>query len=96
MVCLKCDEYPNRAPSLQFVDIETRKEGKEFWPKQGKTFEAAVQRPGFQLCIEGIREFHEGCHSSPNDQKQYPWDPLKFSFANILLNVQNLLNEAYP
>lgn len=96
MIRLKCVEYPNRAPSLQFVDIQTRKEGIEYWPKEGDAFKAAVQRAGFQLCIEGIREFYEGCHSSPADQKKYPWDPLKFPFSNIILNVQNLLNQAYP
>ena len=94
---LRCNDYPARSPSLQFVDPEIKKEGIEFWPKQGDAFTAALGRgPPPQLCIEGIREFHEGCHSSSSDQIQYPWKPEKFTFVNILLRVQNLLDKAYP
>ena len=94
---LRCDDYPARPPSLQFVDPETKKEGKEFWPQQGGAFTAALGRgPPPQLCIKGIREFHEGCHSSLNDKQQYPWNPKKYTFAAILQDVQNLLDEAYP
>ncbi|MFY9301598.1 MAG: hypothetical protein WAO91_10480 [Candidatus Nitrosotenuis sp.] len=97
MLRLRCNDYPSKAPSLQFVDPATKKEGKEFWPKQGDAFIAAVGRgPPPQLCIEGIREFHEGCHASPNDQIQYPWKLDKYTFANILERVQILLNKAYP
>ena len=97
MVRLRCNDYPSKAPSLQFVDATTKKEGKAFWPKQGDAFIAAMGRgPPPQLCIEGIREFHEGCHASSGDQVQYPWKPEKFTFADILLRVQNLLDKAYP
>ena len=97
MARLRCNDYPARSPSLQFVDPKTKKEGVEFWPKQGNAFSAAIGRgTSPQLCIEGIREFHEGCHSSPGDQIQYPWKPEKYTFSDILLRVQNLLDEAHP
>lgn len=94
MVRLRCDGYPARSPSLQFVDPKTRREGKEFWPQQGSAFQAALSRPGIQLCMPGIREYHEGCHANPNDANL--WKPEKYTFADILLRVQNLLDEAYP
>lgn len=94
MAKLRCNEYPARAPSLQFVDPVSRREGAEFWPKQGDVFKAALTRPGIQLCIPGIREYHEGCHSGANDPN--PWNPEKFTFANILERVQLLLDDSYP
>lgn len=94
MVRLRCDDYPAHAPSLQFVDPVTKKEGAEYWPKQGSPFQAALSRAGIQLCIPGIKEYHEGCHANPTDAN--PWNPQKYTFADILLRVQSLLDEHYP
>lgn len=97
MVRLRYDDYPARSPSLQFVDPGTKKEGKEFWPQQEPAFTAALGRgPPPQLCIEGVREFHEVIHASPSDQTQYPWNPEKYTMAHILERVQILLDESYP
>jgi hypothetical protein len=94
MVRLRCDDYPQRSPSLQFVDPITKKEGAEYWPKQGAAFQAALSRGGIQLCIPGIREYHEGCHNNPNDAN--PWRPERYTFVDILQRVQLLLDEYYP
>ena len=76
------------------MDPTTKKEGSEYWPKQGSAFQAALGRAGIQLCIPGIREYHEGCHAAPNDAN--PWNPQKYPFSDVLERVQNLLDEAYP
>jgi len=91
---LRCDEYPKRAPSFQFIDPSTRQEGPQYWP-QGSPFQAAINRSQIspQLCIPGIREFHEGCHSTDSSR---PWLPEKYSFAIILEAVQVELDKAYP
>jgi hypothetical protein len=89
---LRCDEYPKRAPSFQFLDPATKHEGTQYWP-EGDPFRAAIGRPTPQLCIPGIREFHEGCHA--NDSSK-PWSPEKYSFAKILEDVQAELDRAYP
>ena len=95
LVRLHCEGYPARSPSLQFVDPSSKNEGKQYWPQHGSAFQAAVSRgPQPQLCIPGIREYHEGCHNSPSDANA--WDPAKYTFANILERVQRLLDEAYP
>lgn len=90
---LRCNDYPARSPSLQFVDQATKREGSESWPKQGSAFQAALARAGIQLWIPGIREYHEGCHNSPGDAN--PWRPEKYTFANILERIQWLLDEYY-
>jgi len=94
LVRLRCDEYPKRAPSFQFVDPTTRQEGAQYWP-QGSPFQAAISRSQSspQLCVPGIREFHEGCHSTDSSR---PWLPEKYSFAKILQDVQVELDKAYP
>lgn len=91
---LRCDDYPKRAPSLQFIDSETKQEGAQYWP-QGGPFQAAISRSQTQpqLCIPGIREFHEGCHASDSSK---PWIPEKYSFVKTLESTQILLNKAYP
>ena len=91
---LRCDEYPKRAPSFQFVDPVTRQEGAQHWPSFGP-FQAAIGRSQSQpqLCIPGIREFHEGCHAADSSR---PWSPEKYSFAAILQAVQAELDKAYP
>ena len=94
MIRLRCNDYPARSPSLQLVDPTTKNEGKQYWPQQGDAFKAALSRSGIQLCIPGIREYHEGCHANPNDSN--PWNPEKYAFADVLERVQNLLDEAYP
>lgn len=82
------DEYPQSAPSLTFVDPETRAEGKQFWP-QHSAFSAAVSRQPPQLCIEGIREFHERLH------KEKPWDPERYPLAQVLEAVQAELTKGH-
>ncbi|MBI4258113.1 MAG: hypothetical protein HY619_04085 [Thaumarchaeota archaeon] len=94
MVRLRCDDYAARSPSLQFVDPTTHQEGKQYWPQQGGAFQAASSRgPPPQLCIPGIREYHEGCHNSPSDPN--PWNPEKYTLANILERVQWFIDDAY-
>ena len=94
-VRLGCDDYPERAPSLQFTDPSGTGTGAEFWPDQGSAFPAAVSRDRNvpQLCIPGIREFHEGCHRGDTGK---PWRPELYGFARVLEAVQVLLDEAYP
>lgn len=91
---LRCDDYPRRAPSFQFLDISTRQEGAQHWP-QGTPFQAAIGRnqSSPQLCIPGIREFHEGCHATDSSR---PWLPEKYPFTKILQDVQVELDRAYP
>jgi len=91
---LRCDEYPKRAPSFQFVDLVTKQEGAQCWPPVGP-FQAAISRSQSQpqLCIPGIREFHEGCHATDASR---PWSPEKYSFAAILQAIQVELDKAYP
>lgn len=91
---LRCNEYPKRAPSFQFVDPATRQEGSQYWPPVGP-FQAAVGRSKSQpqLCIPGIREFHEGCHATDSSR---PWLPEKYSIAKILQDIQVELEKAYP
>jgi len=91
---LRCEEYPKRAPSFQFVDPVTKQEGSQYWPNIGP-FQAAISRSQSnpQLCILGIREFHEGCHASDSS---HPWSYEKYPLAIILEAVQAELNKAYP
>lgn len=91
---LRCNEYPKRAPSFQFVDPATRQEGAQYWPSVGP-FQAAISRSQSQpqLCIPGIREFHEGCHATDSSR---PWLPEKYSLAKILQDVQVELDKVYP
>lgn len=91
---LKCDRYPMRAPSFQFIDNNTKNEGAQSWP-QGSPFQAAVSRNQAlpQLCIAGIREFHEGCHAGDAAK---PWIPEKYPFVKTLEAIQVELDKAYP
>lgn len=94
-VRMACDDYPERAPSLQFVELQTGKTGSEFWPQQGSAFQSAISRDGNlpQLCIRGIREFHDGCHRGDAER---PWRPEIYPFSWVLEQLQILLDEAYP
>lgn len=91
---LRCGEYPKRAPSFQFVGLVTKQEGAQYWPNVGP-FQAAIGRSQShpQLCIPGIREFHEGCHASDSS---HPWSYEKYPLARILEAVQAELDKAYP
>jgi hypothetical protein len=86
MVRLRCDDYPQKAPSVIFVNPDTKKEGLEFWP-HGNAFKTTANPPG--ICIRGTREFHEHYH------KGDPWDPKKFTFAVVLQFIQREINKSY-
>lgn len=83
-------EYPKRAPTLTFVEPQTLQESKQFWPQNGSAFQAALGRNPPQLCIYGIREFHEILH------KEHPWDLRKYPLLKVLEDVQIELDKAYP
>ncbi len=83
------DDYPQRAPTFTFIDSETKREGVEFWPKHG-AFNSAVSRKPPQLCIAGIREFHEGLH------KEFPWIPEKYPLGRVLESIQAELTKGHP
>jgi len=91
---VRCTEYPKKAPSFQFVDPNTKQEGAQYWPNAGP-FQAAISRSQSQpqLCIPGIREFHEGCHASDSSR---PWSYEKYPIVEILEAVQAELDKAYP
>ena len=91
LVRLRCDDYPQRSPSLQFIDPTSRETGHLYWPQVGP-FQAAINRSQEmpQLCIPGIREFHEGCHAGDAGN---PWIPEKFPFIIIIENTQTLLDK---
>lgn len=88
---LRCDDYPQRAPSFQFVDPMTKETGSQYWPAKGKGFSEAVNRNKAlpQLCIAGIREFHELLH------KEVQWDPSKYPLASTLETIQAELDNAF-
>lgn len=91
LIRLRCDDYPQRSPSLQFVESSNKTTGAPYWPKVGP-FQAAINRSQSlpQLCILGIREFHEGCHAT---DKGNSWIPDKFPFIKVLENTQTLLDK---
>jgi len=93
-VRLRCNEFPKRAPSLQFVDSATKQDGAQYWPNIGP-FQAAISRSQSQpqLCIPGIREFHEGCHASDASR---PWSYERYPLAEILEAVQAEIDKAFP
>lgn len=84
------DDYPQRAPSFAFVDMETKEVGKEFWPQHGSAFGSAVSRQPPQLCIAGVREFHEQLH-----QEQH-WDANRFPLGLTLEAIQAELDSGHP
>jgi hypothetical protein len=83
------DDFPQRAPAFTFVDPDTRKDGKEFWPKHGE-FNNAVNRQPPQLCIAGVREFHEILH------REHPWSPERYPLAKALESIQAELTKGHP
>lgn len=83
------DDFPQCAPSVTFVDPDTRREGKEFWPKHGE-FSNALNRQPPQLCLAGIREFHEMLH------REYPWSPERYPFGRVLESIQAELTKGHP
>jgi len=85
----RCDDYPQKAPSLQFVNPATKETGLQYWPDRGAPFIAAVSRNPIALCMPGNREFFETLH------REWQWDPAKFPFAKILQDVQVELDKAY-
>lgn len=91
LVRLRCDDYPQRSPTLQFVEPTSKEPGYQHWPQVGP-FQAAINRSKTmpQFCIPGIREFHEGCHAGDSGN---PWVPEKFPFIKILENTKILLDK---
>jgi hypothetical protein len=83
------DDFPQRAPAFTFVDPDTRKEGKEFWPRHG-AFISATNREPPQLCIAGVREFHESLH------REKPWSPECYPLAKVLESIQAELTKGRP
>ena len=83
------DAYPQRAPSFAFVDPQTRAEGKQFWPPHGEFSNASNRQPP-QLCIAGIREFHEILH------RDLPWDPERYPLQKVLESIQAELTKGHP
>lgn len=83
------DDFPQRAPAFTFVDPETRREGKEFWPKHG-AFNNALNRQPPQLCIPGVREFHEILH------REHPWSPECYPLVKVLESIQAELTKGHP
>ena len=83
------DDFPQRAPSFAFVNPETKGEGKEFWPRHGE-FSNAVSRQPPQLCIAGVREFHEILH------KESPWDSQGHPLVKVLESIQAELTKGHP
>lgn len=81
--------YPQRAPAFTFIDPQTRQEGKQFWPQQGSAFQAALGRNPPQLCIPGIREFHEILHTN------YTWNVNKYLLCKVLEDIQVEMDKAY-
>lgn len=82
------DNFPQQAPAFTFVNPETRGEGKEFWPRHGE-FNNAVNRKPPQLCIAGVREFHEMLH------RDYPWSPERYPLAKVLESIQAELTKGH-
>jgi hypothetical protein len=91
MLRLRCEDYPQRPPSLQFVNPETRETGAKYWPDRGAPFTNAISRNPIGLCIPGNREFFESIHREP----AWQWDAQKYPFAKILQDVQVELDKAY-
>ena len=83
------DGYPQRAPAFTFVDPQTGQEGKQYWPQKGPSFQTALSRNPPQLCIAGIREFHEILH------KERLWDARKYPLPIVLQDIQIELDKAY-
>lgn len=87
---LSYDGFPQRAPSLTFVNPETKEPGTDFWPRQAPAFTKAVRRQPPQLCIEGLREFHEQLH------QERPWNPEIHTLGRLLESMQAEINKGYP
>ena len=86
---LSYEDYPQKAPSLAFVNPDTKEPGREFWPQKGKAFAAAVSRNPPQLCIEGVREYHEQLHSGAQ------FIPEVHTLAKLLDSMQAELDAGY-
>lgn len=78
------DDYPQRAPSYVFVDINTKEEKAEVWPPN-------LRHPGPPpgICTLGTREFYENLHKN---EQAYQWDSNKFKIISTLQNIQILID----
>jgi len=58
-VRFRCDGYPVRAPSVDFVHPETEQDtGADVWPAEGEQAIKTTSTPRF-VCLPGVREYHE-------------------------------------
>lgn len=77
------DDFPRRAPSYVFVNLNTRELRDDAWPPNVKHGDAL---PG--ICTPGTREFHEKYHL--NDA-QYPWDSERWTVLDTLQRVHSMM-----
>jgi hypothetical protein len=75
------DDYPQRAPSYYFVDMNTRKAG-----ASPPNVHHGNPLPG--ICTPGTRECCEVYHKN---QAQYAWNPSKYPLRSVLMEVQKMM-----
>src|SRR5438034_1227096 len=58
-VRFRCDGYPLRPPSVDFVHPEAEQDtGPDVWPPDGEQGIKTTSTPRF-ICLPGVREYHE-------------------------------------
>jgi hypothetical protein len=77
------DEFPRRAPSYVFVDLQSKQLTDSAWPAGARHGDSL---PG--ICTPGTREFHEKYHL--NDA-QHPWDAERYSFLDTLQRIHKIM-----
>ena len=77
-------DFPKKAPSYVFVDINSKKMTREAWPPNVKHGSSP------SICTPGTREFHERLH---NNDARYPWSMENYSFLEVLQNIQVMMEK---
>ena len=77
------EDYPKRALSYVFVNIDTKIPGR--WPPNVKH---GSDPPG--ICTPGTRECIEHYHKG---DAKYQWDPNKYTLRYVLMEIQKMLEK---
>jgi hypothetical protein len=91
---LRCDDYPEVAPELRFVDPSTFdnpsediEPAAEFYPKGDSIAEAGQRGPLPVLCIKGHRDYYAGnWHSGWSNPPAHDHSPYQ-----LVMNVRNAI-----
>ena len=90
-----CDEYPQRAPSVAFVNAAGSKSDPRAWPRgDGEFFQEVKPPPWSFVCMPLTREgiaLHADWLTSGVDV----WNPARHTLMDLFNRMQRLLNGPY-